>query len=280
MPDKKLFDQISFETSKNTTRKYSTSFSLAIRFLNKRFHEPIYNIYGFVRLADEIVDSFHDYDKATLLSQFKTETFQAIRMKLSLNPILNSFQKTVHQYGIAEELIETFLQSMEMDLYRQTYNQQSYETYILGSAEVVGLMCLKVFCNGDQTLYNSLTPYAMKLGAAFQKINFLRDMKQDALELNRMYFPGLNLSEFDTHAKKQIEKDISEDFKKGLEGIQQLPKDARMGVYLAYVYYKSLYKKIQATCAERILHERIRIPDSRKMMLLMQSYVRHNLNLL
>jgi phytoene/squalene synthetase len=248
--------------------------------LNKRFHEPIYNIYGFVRFADEIVDTFHDYNKAYLLETFIKETYVAIDQRISLNPILNSFQKTVHQYNINEELISTFLKSMEMDLNKKEYTSDEYKEYIVGSAEVVGLMCLKVFCEGDEALYQQLKPSAMRLGSAFQKINFLRDLCEDCNELNRVYFPNLDINQFDKTTKKEIEQDIAKDFKAGFEGILQLPKSARFGVYLAYIYYKSLFKKIINTKPERILHNRIRIPDTQKLFLLFNSYLRHNLNLL
>lgn len=280
MATKALFDQASFNASRITTQLYSTSFSLGIRFLNKRFREPIYNIYGFVRFADEIVDTFHDFNKEELFFNFKRDTFRAIEQGISLNPILNSFQHTVNKYQIDHKLIHTFLNSMEMDLFKQTHSEVSYQNYILGSAEVVGLMCLSVFCDGNQVLYDKLRYSAMRLGSAFQKINFLRDLKEDAIDLNRMYFPELDLSCFDQNAKREIENDIDKDFYEGLEGIRRLPKSSRFGVYLAYVYYRSLFRKIKSTRAERVLRERIRVPDTEKIMLLLNSYVRHNLNLL
>ncbi|MEN9340224.1 MAG: hypothetical protein RIQ62_1536 [Bacteroidota bacterium] len=280
MPDKSVFDQISYDTSCLTTKRYSTSFSLAIRLLGKRFREPIYNVYGFVRFADEIVDSFHGYDKSTLLRRFEEDTFLAIDEKISLNPILNSFQQTVNKYDIDHSLIHTFLKSMRMDLDQQQHDKKSYDEYILGSAEVVGLMCLRIFCDGNHALYETLTPAAMKLGSAFQKINFLRDLKEDTLELNRCYFPELSVHAFNSESKRAIENDIDADFHAGFEGIKKLPKHSRFGVYLAFIYYRSLYRKIQALCAERVLKERIRIPDSQKMVLLATSYIRHNLNLL
>lgn len=277
---KALFDQISQEMSELTTKRYSTSFSLGISFLHKEIQKPIYAIYGFVRFADEIVDTFHGYDKAKLLADFKVQTYEAIDAGISLNPILNSFQWAVNRYQIPTELIDTFLDSMEMDLQKHTYDQGKYETYILGSAEVVGLMCLKVFVEGDQAKYEHLKPYAMKLGAAFQKINFLRDLKADYQELGRTYFPGINLTEFNNALKKEIEADIALDFQKGYEGILLLPRKARFGVYMAYKYYFKLFKKIKSTPAELVLNERIRIPNYRKMRILLTSYVRHNLNLL
>ncbi|MEY3592333.1 MAG: hypothetical protein RLZZ38_1309 [Bacteroidota bacterium] len=277
---KALFDQISQEMSELTTKRYSTSFSLGISFLHKEIQKPIYAIYGFVRFADEIVDTFHGYDKEKLLADFKVQTYQAIEAGISLNPILNSFQWAVNRYQIPTELIDTFLDSMEMDLQKHTYDQGKYETYILGSAEVVGLMCLKVFVEGDQAQYEHLKPYAMKLGAAFQKINFLRDLKADYQELGRTYFPGINLTEFNNALKTEIEADIALDFQKGYEGILLLPRKARFGVYMAYKYYFKLFKKIKSTPAEMVLNERIRIPNYRKMRILLTSYVRHNLNLL
>ncbi len=277
---KQLFDDISQEMSALTTKRYSTSFSLGISFLQKGLHKPIYSIYGFVRFADEIVDSFHGFDKETLLAEFKTETYKSIAQGISLNPILNSFQWAVNKYQIPLDLIETFLNSMEMDLGNQIYDKATYEKYILGSAEVVGLMCLKVFVNGDEVEYENLKPSAMKLGSAFQKINFLRDLKADYQELGRTYFPGIDMQEFNVTVKKEIEADIEKDFTAGYEGILKLPKDARFGVYMAYKYYFKLFKKIKTKSAHSILNERIRIPNYRKVRILFTSYLRHNLNLL
>jgi phytoene/squalene synthetase len=277
---KTLFDSVSHEMSQLTTKRYSTSFSLGISFLHKDLHQPIYAIYGFVRFADEIVDSFHDFDKEALLADFKQQTYAAIEQGISLNPILNSFQWAVNAYQIPFELIETFLQSMEMDLDKKAYDVGKYEQYILGSAEVVGLMCLKVFVNGDETEYNRLKPAAMKLGSAFQKINFLRDLKADYQELGRTYFPQIDLKAFNTSVKQEIEADIEIDFQLGYEGIKQLPKNARFGVYMAYIYYYKLFKKIKTTTADTILNERVRIPNNKKYRLFLTSYVRHNLNML
>ncbi len=277
---KTLFDSVSHEMSQLTTKRYSTSFSLGISFLHKDLHKPIYAIYGFVRFADEIVDSFHDFDKEALLADFKKQTYTAIEQGISLNPILNSFQWAVNTYQIPFELIETFLQSMEMDLDKKAYDVGKYEQYILGSAEVVGLMCLKVFVNGDETEYNRLKPAAMKLGSAFQKINFLRDLKADYQELGRTYFPKIDLNAFNTEVKKEIEADIEIDFQLGYEGIKQLPKNASFGVYMAYIYYYKLFKKIKTTTAHTILNERVRIPNNKKYRLFLTSYVRHNLNML
>jgi 15-cis-phytoene synthase len=277
---KQIFDDISQEMSQLTTKRYSTSFSLGISFLDSSLHKPIYSIYGFVRFADEIVDSFHGFDKEALLADFKVQTYRAISEGISLNPILNSFQWAVNTYSIPMDLIDSFLHSMEMDLNKQFYTKEQYELYILGSAEVVGLMCLKVFVNGNEVEYERLKPSAMKLGSAFQKINFLRDLKDDFQTLGRTYFPGINMGEFNSTVKKEIEIDIEADFMAGYEGILQLPKNARFGVYMAYKYYFKLFKKIKAKSAQNILDERIRIPNYRKMRILLTSYVRHNLNIL
>lgn len=277
---KPLFDNISRKSSKMVTKAYSTSFSMGIKFLAKRFHDPIYGVYGFVRLADEIVDSFHNYDKRQLLAEFKVDTYKAIEQKISLNPILNSFQEVVNTYQIDLWTIETFLKSMEMDLDKNTYDQNGYEEYILGSAEVVGLMCLSVFTEGNKAMYEELKPYAMKLGSAFQKINFLRDFKADADALGRLYFPQLRTQAFDQITKEEIENDIIKDFKMGFEGIKKLPKDARFGVYVAYIYYSQLLAKIMDMPASVIMEERVRISDKRKYALFFGSYFRHSFNLL
>ncbi|MBU2019196.1 MAG: phytoene/squalene synthase family protein [Bacteroidetes bacterium] len=277
---KQIFDNLSYDMSETTTKRYSTSFSLGIRFLAKEFHRPIYNIYGFVRFADEIVDSFHGFDKRELLQDFKNQTYKAIEQKISLNPILNSFQWAVNEYNIPLDLIETFLASMEMDLDESVHNQMSYEQYILGSAEVVGLMCLKVFVRGDEKEYLRLKESAMKLGSAFQKINFLRDLYADYQTLGRTYFPGVDMTQFDECTKVKIEQDIAADFAAGYEGIKQLPKEARFGVYMAYKYYHKLFLKIQKTASKKILEERVRIPNNRKYSLFLSSYLRHNFNLL
>jgi phytoene synthase len=277
---KSLFDKTSFKTSKLTTESYSTSFSLATRFLGSEIRDAIYGIYGFVRFADEIVDTFHDYDKQRLLNKFKADTYEAIEDGISLNPILNSFQHVVREYSIDHELIDTFLESMEMDLNKSEYSQQGYEKYILGSAEVVGLMCLKVFVHGNETEYKRLQYSAMRLGAAFQKINFLRDLKADFEGMGRSYFPNADLDNFNDQQKKEIEKEIQTDFTEGYAGILQLPKSSRFGVYMAYIYFFQLFKKIQRTQASRILEERIRIPDPQKYTIFLGSYVRHSFNLL
>ena len=271
---KALYDSVSAECSRIITGRYSTSFSLGIKFLSKKFHKPIYGIYGFVRLADEIVDSFHGYDKENLLSRFRSDTRDAIQNRISLNPVLNCFQHVVHQYGIGENLIDTFLYSMEMDLSRHTYDRTGYDQYILGSAESVGLMCLRVFCEGKTDLYDTLKYPAMKLGAAFQKVNFLRDLKADNDQLGRMYFPGLDLAHFTRDDKLAIEKEIEADFREALAGILKLPRSSRSGVYLAYCYYSLLFRKIKQLPHHRILSERVRIPDYQKLLVLMQSGLR------
>ncbi|MEM9831437.1 MAG: phytoene/squalene synthase family protein [Bacteroidota bacterium] len=275
-----LFDVTTFKCSKLITQHYSTSFTLGIRTLHQRFHYPIYAIYGFVRYADEIVDTFHNHDKTTLLDRFEQDTYQAIEEKISLNPVLHSFQRVVHEYHIQQDLIIAFLRSMRMDLDQQTYNDPLYHEYIYGSAEVVGLMCLRVFCEGDDALYQSLEEPARKLGSAFQKVNFLRDIKSDYDERGRVYFPDVNFNDFTQTAKQKIEKDIQQDFDEAYQGILRLPSGSKLGVYLAYVYYLNLFKKIKQCSAARIAQERIRIPDNRKIALLVGTYFRHRFNYL
>lgn len=275
---KLLFDHLSTQISKKTTQAYSTSFSWGIYLLNPRLRNSIYGIYGFVRLADEIVDSFAGYDQKCLLAKFKEETYQSIEDKISLNPILNSFQHVVHEYKIDRDLIDTFLKSMEMDLEKVDYTNEKYRQYILGSAEVVGLMCLHVFTEGDTKMYEELKPFAMKLGAAFQKVNFLRDMKDDYQILGRTYFPNVDMRAFDKHSKKQIEEEIEQDFKMALQGIQQLPASSKGGVYLAYIYYQSLFKKIKRLPAHTILNERVRINNGKKLTLMVNSLVINKMN--
>jgi len=253
---------------------------MGIRFLAPDLQEPVYAIYGFVRFADEIVDTFHDFPKKRLLDEFEAETFKAIEDGISLNPILNSFQHAVRQYNIDHDCIRTFLKSMRMDLHKDEYTDAEYDNYILGSAEVVGLMCLSVFLRGDKERYATLKPYAMKLGAAFQKINFLRDLHADFNELGRTYFPGVNMSEFNEVVKREIEEDIEKDFATGYEGIKMLPKDARFGVFVAYVYYHKLLRKIKRKPTAEIMSRRVRISNHRKYALFCSSYVRHSFNLL
>ncbi len=273
-----LFDNLSVEISKMTTRKYSTSFSMGIYFIDSRLRNAIYSIYGFVRLADEIVDSFEGYEQKYLLAKFKSDTYEAIAAKISLNPILNSFQHAVNNHSIDLELIETFLKSMEMDLEKITYDTENYNKYILGSAEVVGLMCLHVFTEGDKARYNELKPYAMKLGAAFQKVNFLRDLKQDYQVLGRTYFPDVDISEFNPDSKGQIESEIEEDFAFALQGRKKLPSSSKRGVYLAYRYYRTLFDKIKSLPASRVLNERVRINNGRKLGLMINCLVQNKMN--
>jgi phytoene/squalene synthetase len=277
---KEKFDRLSAECSKITTQRYSTSFSLGIRFLAKKLHGPIYAIYGFVRLADEIVDSFHDYNKSYLLEQFKKDCFEAIEYGISLNPILNSFQQVVKNYHIDHQLIHTFLRSMEMDLEFQTYSEDKYQEYILGSAQVVGLMCLYVFAEGDINLYYQLMPSAMKLGSAFQKINFLRDIGPDYMYLNRTYFPKVDLENFTEADKKKIEADIQEEFNEALAGIKRLPDSSRRGVFLAYRYYSQLFEKIKTASACSIFSRRFRVSNTRKMVLLCDVIIKNKMNLI
>ena len=277
---KSIFDDVSLKCSKITTHAYSTSFTLGILFLNKRLRAPIYSIYGFVRFADEIVDSFHNYDKKTLFESFRQSTAEALRDKISLNPILNSFQATVHRYNIRREWIEIFLDSMEMDLYKENYSDVEYKKYIFGSAETVGLMCLHVFVEKDEGLFEKLKPYAMKLSAAFQKVNFLRDIQADNKELGRTYFPGVDLKNFSPQAKEKLEREIECDFKEALKGIKLLPASSRNGVYLSYYYYSVLLKKIKQMPPHRLLDQRIRVPNFQKIILMIELGVRHQLNLL
>lgn len=275
-----LYTKTTLECSKVITEHYSTSFTLGIKTLDKRFHLPIYAIYGFVRYADEIVDTFEGYDKKTLLNRFKSDTYVAIEEGISLNPVLHSFQLIVNKYKIDHELIESFLHSMEMDLYYADYNQEGYEAYIYGSAEVVGLMCLRVFCEGDLAEYDRLKADAKRLGSAFQKVNFLRDIKSDFQERGRTYFPDVDFTNFTLEDKKIIENDIQADFDAALRGILELPKGAKGGVYLAYKYYLRLFDKIKNCPASRIQNERIRVPDYQKMTLLASTYFQMRLNVL
>jgi phytoene/squalene synthetase len=277
---KELFDSVSFKCSEITTTSYSTSFSFGIKALDKTLHTHIYNIYGFVRFADEIVDSFHEFHKEELLKEFKEETHKAIKQKISLNPILNSFQHTVNLYNIDLDLIDTFLDSMEMDLKPHFYNEHKYDKYILGSAQVVGLMCLKVFIDGNKKQYIELKPYAMSLGSAFQKINFLRDIKADFEKLGRTYFPNVDMNKFNIQDKKNIEIDIKNDFIHALVGIKKLPKKSRSGVYLAYIYYFKLFQKIKGLSPEKIFSDRIRIPNRVKVALICQTIIKDKLNIL
>ena len=275
-----LFHNVSERCSRDTTEQYSTSFFSAIKLLHKDLRQPVFNIYGFVRLADEIVDSFHDFDKAGLLAQLKQETYAAINRGLSLNPLLNSFQKTVNEYGIDHDLIEAFFVSMEMDLCNHAYSYDGYSKYIYGSAEAVGLMCLYIFCEGDAAAYSKLKEPARSLGAAFQKVNFLRDVKADYDGLHRTYFPGCDFKNFTDNDKIKIEEEIQHDFNNAFAGILHLPIKARFGVYVAYKYYLSLFTKIRRVKPARILEERIRIPNYSKALIILRAGVKNQLNLI
>lgn len=278
---KSLFDKISFDCSKNVTKSYSTSFSSAVKMLAPNIRQDIYNIYGFVRFADEIVDTFHDYDKELLLDMFEQDLESALEKRISLNPVLNSFQHTVHKYNIPQSMIAAFMKSMKLDLHKTTYASfDEYNEYIYGSADVVGLMCLKVFVNGDDTKFDELEHAAMQLGSAFQKVNFLRDLKADYEDLNRTYFPNTDLSCLDEDSKQLIIKEIEADFEAGFHGILKLPMEAKFGVYTAYVYYRKLLSKLKRTPSLEIKNTRIRVPDYQKFGLLAKCYVNYRLNLL
>ena len=278
---KKLFDQVSENCSKVVTESYSTSFTLATKMLDSSIRQDIYNIYGFVRFADEIVDSFHDFDKQNLLNLFELDLKKSIKNKISLNPILNSFQKTFNKYEIDYKLVNSFLKSMKWDLNKKQYlNKEEFNEYVYGSADVVGLMCLKVFVKGNQKQYNELKPYAMSLGSAFQKVNFLRDLKADHDGLNRSYFPNLNIEKFDEESKKIILNEINKDFSHALKGIFLLPSSARFGVYTAYKYYLKLLNKLRNTNPLKIKSTRIRVPNYQKINVLARSYIRYRLNIL
>ena len=278
---KSIFDKVSADCSKNVTNSYSTSFSLATKMLSKSIRQDIYNIYGFVRFADEIVDTFHDYDKKELLNRFIDELNYSLKNKISTNPILNSFQHTVNKYKIDYRLIDSFLISMKMDLKKIKYNsEKEYKQYIYGSADVVGLMCLKVFVSGDEETFKKLKPSAMALGSAFQKVNFLRDLNADFHDLNRTYFPNLDFKDFDDQSKMLIMEDIENDFRKALKGIYELPNNSKFGVYAAYKYYRRLLVKLKRTSYMKIKNERVRVPNYQKVDVLARSYVRYRLNIL
>lgn len=275
-----MFHKVSYECSRNVTLRYSTSFSSAIRLLHRDLRQPIFNLYGFVRFADEIVDTLHQHDKQALLQQFKQETFAAIERGISLNPILNSFQQTVNAYKIDHRLIHAFFSSMESDLTQNRYDRQGYEEYIYGSAEVVGLMCLYIFCEGNKAQYERLKVSARALGAAFQKVNFLRDIKADFVDLSRIYFPGCDFHNFTERDKRQIQEDIEADFREAYKGILHLPIKARFGVYVAYKYYYSLFRKIKQTAPRHMLQKRIRIPNYHKAYIVLRASVKNRLNLI
>jgi len=278
---KSIFDTISFDCSRNVTKSYSTSFSAAVKMLAPSIRQDIYNIYGFVRFADEIVDTFHEYNKEELFDMFEKDLTSALENKISLNPILNSFQHTVHLYSIPMNLINAFMNSMRLDLHKSEYKTiAEYNEYIYGSADVVGLMCLKVFVNGNDAKFEELELSAMRLGSAFQKVNFLRDLKADYEDLNRTYFPNTDLSQLDEHSKNEIIKEIESDFAAGFEGILKLPIEAKFGVYTAFVYYKKLLSKLKKTPSKEIKNTRIRVTDYQKFGLMEKCYVNYRLNLL
>lgn len=268
-----LYQSISFSVSRLITHRYSTSFSVGVRSLSAALRDPIYSLYGFVRLADEIVDRFHDFDKAALLDDFEADFYKSLEQGISMNPVLNAFQQTVRTYGLDRSLIDAFLRSMRMDLSKQTYTEVEMRQYIYGSADVVGLMCLKIFVGGNQAQYDELSPYAMRLGTAFQKINFLRDLKQDTLELQRSYFPQLQEMPWGVACKKALENDVMNDFKEARMGILRLPESARLGVYVAYLYYLALTKKIVRTSAEDLMKKRISVCNLHKLSLLVRAYI-------
>lgn len=278
---KALFDQVSYQCSKLVTESYSTSFSLATRMLSTEIRQDIYNIYGFVRFADEIVDTFHNYNKPVLFDRFEQDLDDALSDKISLNPILNSFQETVHRYNIDRSYVDAFMKSMRWDLSKKIYDsREDYSEYIYGSADVVGLMCLKVFVKGDDARFDALKNAAMRLGSAFQKVNFLRDLKADHEHLERTYFPNVDLNHFDETSKKTIIKEIEDDFRNGLAGIFQLPDDAKFGVYTAYKYYLRLLKKLKRTPSTQIKSKRIRVPNYQKVDVLARSFIRYQFNVL
>ena len=278
---KSIFDKVSEDSSKIVIKRYSTSFYFSSSLLSKSIRQDIFNIYGFVRLADEIVDTFHEYPKKELLNEFEEELWRSIENKISLNPILNSFQNTVNKYSIPKDLIRSFLDSMKMDLEKKEYNSvEEYKKYIYGSADVVGLMCLKVFVKGSDTLYSDLSDYAISLGSAFQKVNFLRDLKDDSNILKRVYFPNVNMDDFNEESKKEIINEIELDFKNAIKGIARLPKNSRFAVYIAYRYYNKLLKKLKRTSSENIVKKRVRIHNFQKFTVIARSYVKYQLNLI
>ena len=278
---KSIFDKVSNDSSKIVIKRYSTSFYFSSSLLSKSIRQDIFNVYGFVRLADEIVDTFHEFPKKELLDDFEKELWRSIDNKISLNPILNSFQSTVNKYSIPKDLIISFLDSMRMDLHKKDYESiDEYKKYIYGSADVVGLMCLKVFVGGSSEMYNSLSPYAISLGSAFQKVNFLRDLKDDSNILNRVYFPNVDMNNFDESSKQEIITEIEDDFKNAIIGIVKLPKNSKFAVYIAYRYYYKLLKKLKRISSENIVKKRIRIDNFQKFVVIVRSYVKYQLNLI
>ena len=278
---KSIFDKVSNDCSKLVIKRYSTSFYFSSSLLSKTIRQDIFNIYGFVRLADEIVDTFHEYPKKELLEDFEKELWRSIDNKINLNPILNSFQHTVNKYSIPKDLINSFLDSMKMDLEKKEYNSvEEYRKYIYGSADVVGLMCLKVFVKGSESSFTELSPFAISLGSAFQKVNFLRDLKDDSNVLNRVYFPNVDMNNFNEKSKKEIILEIEKDFEKAVKGIVKLPKNSKFAVYIAYRYYNKLLKKLKRTSSENIVKKRIRIHNLQKFIVIARSYVKYQLNLI
>ena len=278
---KSIFDKVSNDCSKLVIKRYSTSFYFSSSLLSKTIRQDIFNIYGFVRLADEIVDTFHEYPKKELLEDFEKELWRSVDNKISLNPILNSFQHTVNKYSIPKDLINSFLESMKMDLEKKEYNSvEEYRKYIYGSADVVGLMCLKVFVKGSESSFTELSPFAISLGSAFQKVNFLRDLKDDSNVLNRVYFPNVDMNNFNEKSKKEIILEIEKDFENAVKGIVKLPKNSKFAVYIAYRYYNKLLKKLKRTSSENIVKKRIRIHNLQKFIVIARSYVKYQLNLI
>lgn len=273
-----LYTEVCLQSSKIITTRYSTSFSIGIKLLDKNIQEHIYSIYGFVRLADEIVDSFHEHEQEYLLNKFEADTYEAIEHKISMNPVLHSFQRTVHKYNLDKEHIDAFLKSMRMDLNKINYDNENYEKYIYGSAQVVGLMCLKVYVEGHEKQYNKLLPHAISLGSAFQKVNFIRDLREDMNELGRSYFPNVEINNLDDNSKLLIEKDIQADFDYALLGISELPKNSKFGVYTAYLYYLVLLKKIKSTKIDKLMTKRIRVSNFHKLLLLPLAKINISLN--
>ena len=278
---KSIFDKVSNDCSKLVIKRYSTSFYFSSSLLSKTIRQDIFNIYGFVRLADEIVDTFHEYPKKELLEDFEKELWRSVDNKISLNPILNSFQHSVNKYSIPKDLINSFLDSMKMDLEKKEYNSvEEYKKYIYGSADVVGLMCLKVFVKGSESSFSELSPFAISLGSAFQKVNFLRDLKDDSNVLNRVYFPNVDMNNFNEKSKKEIILEIEKDFANAVKGIVKLPKNSKFAVYIAYRYYNKLLKKLKRTSSENIVKKRIRIHNLQKFIVIARSYVKYQLNLI
>lgn len=268
-----LYDKVCFGTSRLVTRRYSTSFSIGVRCLGREIRDAVYGVYGFVRIADEIVDTFLEEDREALLDEFEAEYYRALERGISTNPVIHAFCRVVRRYRIDDSLVRAFLESMRMDLHRNRYTEDELGEYIFGSAEVVGLICLQIFVQGDRERYRQLESYARRLGAAFQKVNFLRDLKDDREALHRIYFPQLKNGTLTEEVKKRLLDDIYEDFAQAREGIRRLPDCARLGVYTAYLYYLALARAIAATPCERLSETRIRISNLRKLLLFGRAYL-------